>query len=247
MQKKLKLSPALRNVVKISGGTIFGQAISILTLPIITRMYGAEIMGIWATILSVSLIVQAVCDMGISSGLMLEETDRGVDDLYRVISTISMIICLIAGICVFPYFKFIKMEGIFDAFLQSFLVTVYAFTVKQVNTCYTWLNRYKKYNILMLNPIINYVTVAVFAIGFAILGNIKYGYFIAVILGQVLTVLNMKRQVPKRMFCFELKQFNYALKKYRDLVEFQLPNNCLLQVRDQLPSLLIGTFLEIQF
>lgn len=33
-----------------------------------------------------------------------------------------------------------------------------------------------------------------------------------------------------------------ALKKYRDLVKFQLPNNCLLQVRDQLPSLLIGTF-----
>ena len=242
MQKKLKISPALRNVVKISGGTILGQAISIVTLPIITRMYGAEIMGIWATILSVSLIVQAVCDMGISSGLMLEETDRGVDDLYRVISTISMIICLIAGICVFPYFKFIKMEGVFDALLQSFLVTVYAFTVKQVNTCYTWLNRYKKYNILMLNPVINYVTVAVFAIGFAILGNTKYGYFIAVILGQVLTVLNMKRQVPKRMFCYELKQFQYALKKYRDLVKFQLPNNCLLQVRDQLPSLLIGTF-----
>ena len=69
MQKKLKISPALRNVVKISGGTILGQAISIVTLPIITRMYGAEIMGIWATILSVSLIVQAVCDMGISSGL----------------------------------------------------------------------------------------------------------------------------------------------------------------------------------
>lgn len=63
--------------------------------------------------------------------------------------------------------------------------------------------------ILMLNPVINYVTVAVFAIGFAILGNTKYGYFIAVILGQVLTVLNMKRQVPKRMFCFELKQFQY--------------------------------------
>ena len=51
MQKKLKISPALRNVVKISGGTILGQAISIVTLPIITRMYGAEIMGIWATIL----------------------------------------------------------------------------------------------------------------------------------------------------------------------------------------------------
>lgn len=148
-------------------------------------------------------------------------------------------VCKASG---FPYFKFIKMEGVFDALLQSFLVTVYAFTVKQVNTCYTWLNRYKKYNILMLNPVINYVTVAVFAIGFAILGNTKYGYFIAVILGQVLTVLNMKRQVPKRMFCFELKQFQYALKKYRDLVKFQLPNNCLLQVRDQLPSLLIGTF-----
>ena len=240
--KKIKLSPALKNVAKISSGTIAGQMISIITLPIITRMYGAEIMGIWATILSVSLIVQAICDIGISSGLMLEETNEGVDNLYRIISTISLLICLLAGVCVFPYFKFIKLEQNIDAFFQSILVIIYAFTVKQVNTCYTWLNRYKKYNILMLNPIINYITVAIFAIGFALLGFIKYGYFFAVIFGQILTVFNMKRQVPKKMFCFSPELHKKAILKYIDLVKFQMPNNCIIQIRDQLPSILIGSF-----
>lgn len=43
---KLFKSKNLQNVMKISGGTILGQLISIVSLPIITRMYGAEVMGI---------------------------------------------------------------------------------------------------------------------------------------------------------------------------------------------------------
>lgn len=44
--KKFKFSKSLVNVTKISGGTVVGQVISIVTLPFITRLYGAEVLGI---------------------------------------------------------------------------------------------------------------------------------------------------------------------------------------------------------
>lgn len=239
--KKINISSSLRNVAKISGGTIAGQAISVITLPIITRLYGAEVMGIWATIMALSYIVQGVCDLGITSGLMIEESEAKVDMLYRVISSISLIICICSCVVVFPYFKLMRGLPVEDSILYSFLVGMYAFTVKQVNTCYTWLNRYKKYNTLMLNPVINYVAVAIIAIGLGVFGFLKYGYYAAVTLGQILTVVNMKREMPRKMFCIKKKYFKNFIVKYRELVKYQLPNNCIIQIRDQLPSILIGS------
>ena len=239
--RKIKISAPLKSIAKISGGTIVGQIVSIVTLPVITRLYGAEVMGIWAMITALSYIVQGVCDLGITSGLMLEEEAKQVDLLYQVISTFSLIICIASCLVLFPYFKIIKQLSLFDSCFFSLLVGMYAFTVKQVNTCYTWLNRYKKYNILMMNPVVNYVTVAIFAIGFGLMGFLSYGYYFAVLFGQIFTVVNMKREMPKRMFSPETNEYKLFLRKYKELVKYQLPNNCVIQIRDQLPNILIGS------
>ena len=167
---KILKSKNLQNVMKISGGTIIGQVISIVTLPVITRMYGAEVMGIWATILAVSLILQAVSDWGMNSSLMIEEEEIDVIKAYTVITSITLFTCAAAIIIVFPYFVIIKRYSSNQALLCSFLTFIYAFTVKQVNTAYTLLNRNKQYNALMKNPIINYSSVAIIAIGLGMLG-----------------------------------------------------------------------------
>lgn len=239
--KKVKISDSLKNVTKISSGTIAGQLISIVTLPIITRIYGAEVMGIWATIMAVSIIVQGICDLGITSSIMIEEQEEKVNTLYSVITTISLLICVFAGVLAFPYFMYIKQYELKNAIFYCFLVTGYAFSVKQVNTCYTWLNRYKEYNTLMLNPVVNYSTVAFIAIGLGCLGYTKYGYYFAVMFGQMFTVVNMKRKMPRKTFCSEFTAYKYAVRKYNDLIRYQLPNNFVIQIRDQIPTIIIGS------
>ena len=238
---KLFKSKNLQNVMKISGGTILGQLISIVSLPIITRMYGAEVMGIWATILAVSLILQAVSDWGMNSSLMIEEEETDVIKAYTVITSITLVTCALAVIIVFPYFAKIKNYSFNQSLLCSFLTFMYAFTVKQVNTAYTLLNRNKQYNVLMKNPIINYLSVAVIAIGLGSLGFKEYGYYIALILGQLFTLIHMRRKLPRVFLNWKLKDYKWLFEKYTDFLKFQMPNNLMLQMRDQLPNLLIGS------
>ena len=238
---KLFKSKNLQNVMKISGGTILGQLISIVSLPIITRMYGAEVMGIWATILAVSLILQAVSDWGMNSSLMIEEEETDVIKAYTVITSITLVTCALAVIIVFPYFAIIKNYSFNQSLLCSFLTFMYAFTVKQVNTAYTLLNRNKQYNVLMKNPIINYLSVAVIAIGLGSLGFKEYGYYIALILGQLFTLIHMRRKLPRVFLNWKLKDYKWLFEKYTDFLKFQMPNNLMLQMRDQLPNLLIGS------
>ena len=70
--EKLKLTNNKKSVAKISTGTIAGQIISVITLPIITRIYGAEILGLWALMNSITLIINSFSDLGLTNSLMIQ-------------------------------------------------------------------------------------------------------------------------------------------------------------------------------
>lgn len=243
LQSKLKDSPKVQNVIKISGGTIIGQLVAIVSLPIITRIYGAQRMGIWAIILAISMLLQTVCDLGLESSIMVEKDRQYAIKLYVIVSVIGMLISLMALIIIIPYFIFFVHAKLFDGFVLSVLTAIYGFSLKQVNICYTWLNREKQYSVLMKNPIVNYVTMSVIAIVAGCLGWLQYGYYVAMVAGQLLTIVHMRRYLPKQGGLPSLADFHQVIIKYQDLVKFQTPNSLMMQMREQAPNLLIGSLL----
>lgn len=234
------VSNRMKNVAKISSGNIIGQLISIATLPFIARIYGAEIMGIWTVISSISNILMTFCDLGLSQALMISEEEEKVP-LYRFISTFSVLSCFCSSVIVFIYYAIIGDKGFNYSILVSLFTFVYSFTLRQVQTCYTLLNREKEYTVLMKNPIINHGTMALLAIVIGMIGGEKYGYYIGMTLGQLLTLLHMKRKLPSGMFFFDVQQGKKILAKYNDFVKFQMPTLVMAQLRQQLPNLLIGS------
>ena len=199
--KKINLSNRMRNVVKISSGNIIAQLISIVTLPIITRLYGAEVIGAWTTINAIATILIYLCDLGLSQAIMVER-EENVIDLYCVVTTISTVICVLSFTVIILYYSVVLKQDTRTACINSIFAVVYTFTFRQVQTCYVWLNRKTDYNTLMKNPIINYSAIAIFSIIMYILGFKTYGYYVGTTLGQFLTLLHMKRRLPKEMFCF---------------------------------------------
>ena len=74
--KKVNISDGMKNVAKISTGTMAGQALSFLTLPIYTRIYGAEVIGNWALFTSIATIINSFSDAGLSNAIMIEKTEE---------------------------------------------------------------------------------------------------------------------------------------------------------------------------
>jgi O-antigen/teichoic acid export membrane protein len=234
----MKISGRMKNVAKISSGTILGQIISIITLPLITRIYNAEIIGSWSAISAIATILVYCVDLGLSQAIMVE-SDKGVEKLYQMISTISLFICFPAYFISLVYY----LASGYDfstALIHAFFVIVYAYTMRQVQTCYTWLNREKQYNILMKNPVINFLSVAIFSIVFGLMGFKNYGYFWGVTLGQFFTLLNMKTAMPKKMFYFNREYYKRVIATHSDYVKYQMPSLVSAQLRQSLPNLLIG-------
>ena len=120
IKKKLKVSANVRNTLKIMSGTAVSQGISFVTLPIITRIYGAKIMGVMAIVTAIAAVINAFSDLGISKSIMMDDDDKLLDT-YTVVSTLSFLICLVIGIGFFVYYKVSPSKDAIPAFIMAFL------------------------------------------------------------------------------------------------------------------------------
>lgn len=240
IKKSIKITGNRKNIAKISSGTIIGQGISIISLPIITRIYGAEIIGKWALLYSIAIVINSFSDLGLTNSIMIEK-EEAIETNYKVTSTLSVLMSIISSFIVtlsIYYFDAIEMHLLFF----FIFLTLLSFTLQQIEICYTWLNRYKNYNILMKNPIISNSVFGISSILFGILGFTKYGYFIAYIFAQCITLWNMKHNLPRIMFTKNINDFVYIIKKNKRFVMYQTPTNIIARFKGQLPTFLIKTF-----
>lgn len=242
----LMKSQMLRNVTKISSGTMLGQAISIVTLPIFTRLYGAAVIGYWTLFTSVAVIVNAFSDLGLSNAIMMDDEGEQSEKLFSVITTISFIISLIVGVGYFVIKSVTPDPSGLHPLFYSIVLFVLIFTQQQVNVCYNWLNKKKQYNILMKNPIINNVSVAVIAIPLGLMGFTKYGYYIGLVLGQVFTLFHMRRYLPRIFFDFKFRDHFDVIRSHLTYVKFQMPTYLVAQVKNQAPVFFIRSFFGVE-
>lgn len=237
--RKVNISERMKNVAKISGGTMLGQLISVVTLPIFTRLYGATIMGDWALITSIATIANTVSDLGLSNAVMIEEDEEETEKLFSVITTIVLLVSIIVGAFYGMFYTLTPPETNIKPLFYAVFIGMQIFTQQQVQLSYSWLNRKKQYNVLMKNPLINYGSQAIIAIPLALLGMKTYGYYIALLMGQIITLIHMRRKLPKVFLNFNISDYKRLIKRHIEFCKFQMPANITTQVKNQMPTILI--------
>lgn len=237
----IRLSNNLKNAAKISSGTLIGQLISIAILPVITRIYGAEIMGIWTVIVSISGLMNTVTDLGLSQAMMIENPEEEIRT-YNAIMTIVFLMSFAPLVIVALYCKVLAGYNWQLTIVVVLFSLIYALTLQINQVSYTWLNKKKNYSVLMKNPILNHGSMAVFAIALGLLGFKTYGYYIGVTIGQLITLVHMSRHLPRELRFSSIADMKAVIRKHQVFVKYQMPTNVTIQAREQFPNLLIGVF-----
>ena len=237
--KKFKISNGLKNIGKISSGTLLGQLIAIVSLPILTRLYGSEIIGYMTLFTSIATVINSFSDLGLTNAIMIAKNEEKSYQIYKVVSSINFFISIISFFIIPLIYSGEKQ---YNPFFIGFMVSIIVLTQQQIQISYTWLNKNQKYNILMKNPVINQVSIFVIAVGLYFIGVNKYGYFIGTLVGQLLTLINMKRCLPKSKIVFNLSKYKNVINENKDFVFYQLPTTILTNVKNQLPTFLINNF-----
>lgn len=242
---RLKKSESMIDVAKIASGTMIGQVISFVAVPIYTRMYGASILGTWTIINSIATVITSFSDFGLKNAIMIEKEEE-TEKLYTAITTLTALIAAITGIISGFYYGYIDKSLGMNPAIAGLMIGLVSFLTPQTQTCYTWLNKKGEYNILMKNPLIHNVAMAVITIGLGALGYIQYGYYIGVIAGSIITILRMKIYLPRRLFNFHFDDYRQLIKTKKEFYLYQMPTNVLGQFKEQVPVFAIQSLFGVE-
>lgn len=197
-------------------------------------------MGEWAGLVAVSAVINSFSDLGLTNAIMSEEDERIVQKIYRTTSTVVLLFSVLSGIVYLGYQSlFNKNLRIMETLSFTVLLVIYIWTSQQIQMCYTWINRQGRYNILMKNPVISNGSIAVFSITLGVLGFKQFGYYVGCIIGQLFTLVSMKKELPKKTFLFDFAEYKTVFEKNKNFIMYQMPTNIVSNIKNQLPTLLI--------
>lgn len=240
IMKKFKISQNKMNVMRLSGGTLIGQLISVVTIPFATRMFGAKVIGDWGVLQATATMANAISSLGLLNAVVVKDTDQESEDVVTAVSTFGMAFGILTGL--FYIFAHSSMKVIrvnTNPIFAAIFLFVAVFTLQQVQLCYNYLNKNKEYKILMWNPMLTNGLFGILSVIFGLLGFKQYGYHVAWIIGQIVALIHMRRFMPSFKVNFSPKFLKSVIKDNDEFVKYQFPALAVATVKNQIPTYLI--------
>lgn len=230
------LSNNKKNVLILSSGTIIGQLISIFFLPLITRFYGIQSIGIWSFVNSIALVITSFSDLGLNSLIMTIIKEK-IIETFQIISTISLFFSFIFGIIFAFLFEYLYND--FNFIFLLFSIPLLFFSYQQIQINYMFLNRNKDYKSLFFNPILQNISFGLLALILNTINNHSSSLLSAFLLSNLIAIFNMRRKAPHNLLIFKLKKIKDVLEKHSDFIIYQSSGNFISSIQSQIPTFLI--------
>lgn len=236
---RLKKSSFIRGIVSIGIGNIVGQAITIIALPILSRIYSPEAYGEYGIVVSLTTIFTSFITLGLNSAIMEPKENRESRIILKsaiIIQCLLITILMIFTIIIQDRYKLFNVSGSYS--LGVIAMYVYAFFTNLTSVLYTYVNRLQKNGILLINPIIKSVCILLIAFPLGFLHFNYLGFMLAYILAEVISSFQMVLRVGLFRVDekFSIKDFWNIIKKYRRYIFYQCPANAIGTLGAQLPT-----------
>ena len=98
---RLKTSHFVRDVAMVGGGIAAGQAIAMVFMPFLTRLYSPEDFGIAATFAAIISIITPIATMGYANAIVMPDSDEDAAAIIRLSVLLSLFVAAISFIVVY--------------------------------------------------------------------------------------------------------------------------------------------------
>ena len=105
MKKRLNNS-FLVNIAVLASGSFIAQGIGALTIPVLTRIYTPEDLGLYTYIISIAAIFLSVVNTRYDVSIVTEPEERNVYPLIKLSLIVGGIVTIIASIGGYVFFSF---------------------------------------------------------------------------------------------------------------------------------------------
>ena len=118
----------IRNrALKLGAGTVIAQLISILSVPVITRMYGPEEYGYLTLFLSISSILIPLATLRIESRIVVTKNSEIAGTMLREVFKVTFVFCVFVNALTLIYFYIFSNYNFIKSLISSILFTLVLF------------------------------------------------------------------------------------------------------------------------
>ena len=248
INKLIPSSGFARNVLKLMTGTVISQAVGILAIPIISRLYSPEDYGIFMKYLGIVMIASVFITFRYDYMIVLQKKKKNAVNLLVLALLITLCVSFLSLIIVLlipdTLENLLKTEGL-GRWLIYLPLSFLLFGIFQTFENYHL--RKKDFNKLRSGTISQSLTKSIVNIGLGFISSIKGGLIYGYIAGQimVITVFSIRRLkillINIRKY-FDWNHCKEMARKYRKTALPLIPSNVLGSLTNYLPFFLLAAF-----
>lgn len=231
-----------RSVISLSAGQVIGQVITLLTTPVVSRLYTTEEYGEFGIITSTATIIIGIIGLGLGSMIMVAKDDEDAKRIFRVTYFLQFVLAfLLCGgmLALSPVKRFYETTISYE--ISILLMFAYISTNAFVLLLYMYINRLKLNKVLLLNPLINAGCTLIITIPFGLLKFGFIGLILASIVASLLASMHMLRFSSPFTTRIKYGDIRYVFQEGKKFIFFQYPANLMAIVAGQLPNQMLSS------
>jgi O-antigen/teichoic acid export membrane protein len=208
------MSDFIKNVIKLTSGTVIAQILGILLIPIITRFYGPNEYGVFSLITSISSIIAGISCLAYYLSIMLPKEEEESANLVVLCISLVILTSVITGIVFFIFSdwisNFLQVPMISNYFI---FLPIIIFLIGLSAPLNFWLSRRVRYGTIAASRVGNAISTKIISIIAGIIGPSPIGLIFGLIGGNIISNFIMVKSLKNESAIFR----KVTLKKMKKL------------------------------
>lgn len=239
-----------RNVLTLMTGSIIAQAIPIAIMPILTRIYSPEDFGLFVLYMSVASIFTVLATGRYELAIMLPKSEKEAANIVVLSVIITGFVTVLSALLIWFFNSNItRALGNEEISFWLYFIPLSVFLTGVYQVCTFWYNRVGKYKRLATSKVILGGGTASTSLTMGLLGFSSSGFFIADLVGKMLSTFILYRMFVKdtRMLLASVKKLKLiaVMRKYKKLPIFNSLNMLVDHFRVSGVNILISNYFTV--
>lgn len=245
MKKQLKSlykSSFARNATKLATGTGISQILSLVFLPILTRLYSQDAFGLLTAFTTVVGFIASFATLKYDTALVLPKEDRDAYSLLKLSNIVTIFITIFCVLVMFlpiPYFE--EYQGL------QILIGIGVLLSVNYNNSALWNIRFKHFNSTSISRVIQSISIFIFQYflySFFDLKGLVIGNILGISISGLYLILMRKFRWSEYKSISKREMFVQA-KRYIDFPKYFTFSNAILTLASSLPVILFVKFIPL--
>lgn len=243
--ERVKQSGYLKNVSRLSIGTIAGQAIAVFLLPIVTRLYDSADYGIAATLNAMVMIASSTIMLRMDSSIVLADSDDQAAQIIRFCGQLIVAFAVTVAISALVFYGLAIDLGFFPKGGPLYFWLPLWVVLGAGNTLLAaWANRHAAYRVLSfsraLPPLMAFIVMlSMYAWQGSTITGIVLGHISAALMLYITIYFGLRREgMPIRQSAVSWNGIVRLIKRFKQFPTYGLLMTFLDQFTASLPLLI---------